>query len=73
MKKVIFVNLLFAVGLGFLLANKVTSNNIWLAFITVWCLAEGFLAKDKSVKGWQWALIIGGLCLLDIAVVLYFK
>lgn len=73
MKKVILVNLLFAAALAYLLANKVTSNHVWLVFMTGWCLAEAFLAKDKNVKPWQWGLVLGGLCLIDIAVVFYFK
>jgi len=73
MRNLVLVNLAFAIGLGFMIGTDVNNNWLWLTFIFTWCAAEGFLAKDTSIKWWQWALLLLALSSLDVAIVLLLK
>lgn len=73
MKMLIAVNLAFALGLAAMLIAKITNNYYWLAFITSWCVAEGWLARDHSIKWWQWALLLISLGILDVSILFIFK
>lgn len=69
----ITVNLVFALGLVGLLVGNVVNNYVWLAFLALWCVAEGALARDPSIRWWQWLLVLVGLGCLDIILFLFFS
>lgn len=72
MKMLVAINLVFALGFAGMLIAHVTNNYAWLGFIGVWCAAEGVLARDHTIKWWQWALLLTSLACLDGAVLLIF-
>ncbi|MGI9275810.1 MAG: hypothetical protein ACR2PT_13325 [Endozoicomonas sp.] len=73
MIKLIFVNLAFALLLAAFLLLPVTSNWAWLVMIALWCLAEGWIARDSSIRWWQWLLLFIVLGALDVGLVLLFR
>lgn len=73
MLRLIFINLLFALGLAFFVIHPITNNWAWLALIAAWCIAEAILSKDTSIKWWQWLLLFMVLGLMDVAIVFYLR
>ncbi len=73
MVRLISINLLFALGLMALLLGHIADNYIWLGFITAWCVAEGILSRDLSIKWWQWTILFLALALLDLTILFIFK
>ncbi|WP_461534894.1 hypothetical protein [Spongorhabdus nitratireducens] len=71
MQALILVNLLFALVLGIFLILPVTSNWAWLVLIVSWCVAEGWLSKNASLRWWHFALLFSVLGLLELGIIFY--
>lgn len=73
MKVLISINLAFALGFAAMLIAKISNDYYWLTFLTAWCVAEGVMARDHSIRWWQWALLLIALGCLDMTILLIFK
>jgi len=71
MYKLILINLVFALLLVWFLIEPIRSNWAWLGLITSWCVAEGWLSRDPSIRWWQWTLLF--ICLAGLDAAIYFS
>lgn len=68
MKKFIFVNILFIIGMILLSINHVHHWFIWTLYIILWGAADSHFAKDFHLSSLQWFYIILGLTILDLFI-----
>lgn len=68
MKKFIFVNLIFIIGMIILTLNHIHAWWVWAIYIAVWSISDSYFAKDFHLTWVQWVWIILGLSVLDIGI-----
>ncbi|OJJ15459.1 hypothetical protein BKI52_39275 [marine bacterium AO1-C] len=69
MIKFLITNALFIIGMIVLIVQHIQDWRIWVCYITIWCIADYYFAKDFHLKWWQWALFIAGLSIIDLVVI----
>ena len=72
MKSLILINLFFALIMAVFLILPVASNWAWLGLIIAWCVGEGVLARDHSIRWWQWLALFVVLGSLEVGLVMWF-
>jgi hypothetical protein len=64
--------IIFIIGMIALIINKINNWWVWLVYISIWTWAEASIAKNFHLKWWHWLLIIGGLSIIDLAIIKFF-
>lgn len=65
----IAIMLIFLVGTVVMLFYKVENLWVWIGYVSVWTWLEASVAKNIRLKWWVWALIILGICCLDLIII----
>lgn len=67
--KFIVVMVIFAIGMIFMIMNKISNFWVWTIYIVIWTYTEMYIAKSIHLKWWVWAIIIMGLCGIDLLII----
>jgi len=65
MKLFLIINALFIAACIWLIVIQ-PGWGVWVGFITAWCVADFWCAKDMHLSWWHWGLLFSVLIAIDL-------